>query len=138
MSLVDADIRKESQKPKSDLAEGTVQAADVIDKLGLRGVIPGLADRVQGGKSKAVRKQNLEALIGKADGIRAKYADKIRTKKILADARHEQRELGITYNPAVGSSGSKKGWRIVPGSPLLIRYLEVITIHSSPASALKE
>ncbi|CAM6129564.1 unnamed protein product [Calypogeia fissa] len=126
MSLVDADIRKESQRPKSEYAEGSVKASDVVEKLGLKGVVPGLADRVEGGggKSNTYKKQNLEALLGKVDGIRAKYADKIRTKKLLADARHEQRELGITDNPALRSTGSKKGWRIVPGSPVLIRYLE--------------
>lgn len=59
------------------------------------------------------------------DSIRAKYADKIYQKKMLAEARREQEKLGIipTANPS-SPGASARGWQAMPGAPALVCYIE--------------
>lgn len=67
------------------------------------------------------------------DSIRAKYADKIYQKKMLAEAKQEQAKLGIipTANPS-SPGASAQGWQAMPGAPALVRYIEVFIPTTQP------
>lgn len=106
----------------------TVTAAEVAQRLGV-GNIPGLQQMTAGSnkitwQSKLEEKQKLESILGTRDSVRAKYMEKIRQKKMMAEARRERDRFGINPLPVPPTGPSDKAWNVTPGSPALVRYLE--------------
>ncbi|CAK9227269.1 unnamed protein product [Sphagnum troendelagicum] len=130
-SLLDINTTVEA-KDDAKAVQHAVSANEIIESLGLKTVVPGLQDRIgaipvrkQKLKSRMEERQALEEIMGRGDSIRAKYADKIYQKKMLAEARREQEKLGIvpTANPS-SPGASARGWQAMPGAPALVRYIE--------------
>ncbi|XP_002991578.2 uncharacterized protein LOC9631906 [Selaginella moellendorffii] len=105
-----------------------VSAEQVMEKLGLK-YVGALQEKIGSGsvssaaalrKKKLQEKQGLEEILGRGDSIRAKYAERLRHKQALADARQEQAKLGVVITTSPGEKDSS----VLPGCPALIRYLE--------------
>lgn len=106
----------------------TVTAAEVAQRLGV-GHIPGLQQKTVDcnkitRRSKLEEKQKLESILGTGNSVRAKYMEKIRQKKMMAEARRDRERFGINPSPAPPIRPSDKAWQVTPGSPALVRYLE--------------
>eukprot|EP01018_Ginkgo_biloba_P003567 Gb_36605 [translate_table: standard] len=127
-SIIHMDLK---EKPKRDATAEllTVSAADVVERLGVQR-IPGLQERIvdvnrNARQRKLEEKQKFEEILGTGDSVRAKYLEKIREKKMMAEARREREKFSINSAPASPMGPSRKGWQVTPGSPALVRYLEV-------------
>lgn len=106
----------------------TVTAAEVAQRLGV-GHITGLQQRTvdcnkMTRRSKLEEKQKLESILGTGDSVRAKYMEKIRQKKMMAEARRDRDRFSINPPPAPPMGSSDKAWQVTPGSSALVRYLE--------------
>eukprot|EP00897_Mesotaenium_endlicherianum_P002922 jgi/Mesen1/2658/ME000167S01807 len=92
------------------------------------------------GSSGAVSKEReLEELLGggTGGGVRAKYAARLREKRVMAETRREQARFGVAEGggaalsgmrrrPAIGSvaAADAKDWIAMPGSAGLLRYFQ--------------
>ncbi|XP_057826952.2 uncharacterized protein LOC131038524 isoform X2 [Cryptomeria japonica] len=104
-----------------------VTASEVAQRLGVHN-LPGLQDKIlTESKGRLAKKQMLEEVMGRGDSARDKYMEKIRAKKMMAQARRERERFSINTSTnayTAQSTPSQKAWSITPSSPALVRYLE--------------
>ncbi|XP_057826954.2 uncharacterized protein LOC131038524 isoform X4 [Cryptomeria japonica] len=117
-----------------------VTASEVAQRLGVHN-LPGLQDKIlTESKGRLAKKQMLEEVMGRGDSARDKYMEKIRAKKMMAQARRERERFSINTSTnayTAQSTPSQKAWSITPSSPALVRYLEVIADDAQDESLRK-